>query len=162
FQASLMRNMEREWVPRIDLNVVVSEQDKERLRRIAPNARFTVVPNGVDTNYFSPAAAPEAGLVFVGGHGWYPNRDAMSYFAEAILPHVRRAHPDLPVTWVGRCPENIAVQYAGRYGIRVTGYVEDIRPYVAGAACYIVPIRVGGGTRLKILDAWAMGKAVVS
>ena len=66
------------------------------------------------------------------------------------------------MTWVGRSPTRVQEDYARRFGITVTGYVDDVRPYVQDAACYVAPIRTGGGTRLKILDAWAMGKAVVS
>jgi glycosyltransferase involved in cell wall biosynthesis len=101
-------------------------------------------------------------LVFVGGYSWYPNRDAMAYFGKTILPLVRRRYPDLSVTWVGRAPDAVKRDFENLYGIRLTGYVDDVRPVVSGAACYVVPLRVGGGTRLKILDAWAMGKAVVS
>jgi glycosyltransferase involved in cell wall biosynthesis len=69
---------------------------------------------------------------------------------------------DEPVTWIGRAPQPVRRDYEKKYGIQLTGYVDDIRPLVQAAACYIAPLRAGGGTRLKILDAWAMGKAVVS
>jgi glycosyltransferase involved in cell wall biosynthesis len=117
----------------------------------------------VDTTAFQPAPgdAPREGIVFVGGYTWFPNRDGMEYFASAILPHIREARPDVPVFWVGRAGPEVEERFAG-HGVEVTGYVEDIRPRVHRAACFVVPIRVGGGTRLKILDAWALGKAVVS
>jgi polysaccharide biosynthesis protein PslH len=98
----------------------------------------------------------------VGGYGWYPNRDALEFFAADILPDVRAAEPEVRVQWVGRAPKATQTWYRQRYGIELTGYVDDIRPYVHSASCYVAPLRVGGGTRLKILDAWAMGKAVVS
>lgn len=161
-QAAFTENEERTWCSRVALNVVVSKGDGERLAAIAPGARITVVPNGVDTSMFKPAGDSGRGLVFVGGYSWYPNRDAMAYFGEEILPLVRQVHPDIEVTWVGRAPEDVKREYQSRYGIELTGYVDDVRPYVARASCCVVPIRVGGGTRLKILDAWAMGKAVVS
>src|SRR5262249_52344196 len=126
-------------------------------------ARVTVIPNGVDVATFRPEPGRAEGLVFVGGSNWFPNRDALDYFCHEVLPHVRRMCGDgIPVRWVGRCSENDQRDYANRFGVQLTGYVDDVRPWVRDAACYIVPMRVGGGTRVKILDAWAMGKAVVS
>jgi glycosyltransferase involved in cell wall biosynthesis len=92
---------------------------------------------------------------------WFPNADALEFFDEEILPLVRARDEKMTVTWVGRAKPEVIARYATR-GIQLTGHVDDIRPYVAKAACYVVPLRIGGGTRLKILDAWAMGKAVVS
>src|SRR5205807_9147899 len=91
-----------------------------------------------------------------------PNRDALSYFGQDILPEIRRMGVHDPVFWVGRASDATQREYKQRYGITLTGYVEDIRPYAVPAGCFVVPLRVGGGTRRKILDAWAMGKAVVS
>jgi glycosyltransferase involved in cell wall biosynthesis len=120
------------------------------------------VPNGVDVERFEPAAGRDDGMVFVGGNTWFPNRDALDYFCNSILPLLREAGERAPVRWVGRASESERQDYGARYGVELTGYVDDIRPHVRDAACYVVPLRVGGGTRLKILDAWAMGKAVVS
>lgn len=161
-QANLTEAEERYWCDRVTLNVTVSETDRDRLSRLAPGARVTTVPNGVDTAAFQPTRGDQRGLVFVGGYTWYPNRDAMAFFAREILPLVRLADTELPVTWVGRAPEGVRSRYAAEHRMRLTGYVADIRPDVDAAACYVVPLRVGGGTRLKILDAWAMGKPVVS
>lgn len=161
-QAELLEAEERRWCRRVALNVAVSEEDRRRFRQLAPDAPFTVVPNGVDTHTFRPGAVPQGGIVFVGGYSWYPNRDALEHFAEDILPLLRPQAPDAAVRWVGRAPEEVRRDFRERHGIELTGYVDDIRPLVHEAACYVVPLRVGGGTRLKILDAWAMGKAVVS
>jgi glycosyltransferase involved in cell wall biosynthesis len=161
-QAGLLERMERYWCPRVSLNIVVSDVDAERLRRIAPAARCAVVPNGVDTEYFRPVQGEGRGVVFVGGSNWFPNRDALEFFCSEVLPLVRRIRGDVEVTWVGQASEHDQALFRTRYGVHLTGRVPDIRPYVASAACYVVPLRVGGGTRLKILDAWAMGKAVVS
>lgn len=161
-QARLMEAEERRWCGRFALNVTVSDEDARRLEEIAPGSRITVVPNGVDTSLFKPAPAATAGIVFVGGYGWYPNRDAMAYFAESILPLIRRHEAGVEATWVGRAPQHVQEEYDTRHSIDMTGYVDDIKPIVQRAACYVVPLRAGGGTRLKILDAWAMGKAVVS
>lgn len=162
FQSRLMEAEERRWCSRLALNITVSREDARRLKELVPEARVATIPNGVDTGFFQPARSEQGGLVFVGGYGWYPNRDGMTYFVRDILPLIRERRPDVEVTWVGRAPESVREEYQRRFGIRLTGYVEDIRPYVHGAACYIVPLRSGGGTRLKILDAWALGKAVVS
>jgi polysaccharide biosynthesis protein PslH len=163
-QASLMEREERRWADAVTLNVTVSSVDRETLEGLAPRARVTVVPNGVDTSYFEPAgtSSRQAGLIFVGGSSWFPNADAIAWFCEAILPRIREVGIDARVMWVGRASSAEQRRYTEKFGIRVTGYVEDVRPYIRDAACYVVPIRVGGGTRIKILDAWAMGKAIVS
>ncbi len=161
-QAKLLDREERRWCPRVDLNVVVSREDAETLRSVAPGVSTLVVPNGVDSREFTPGpVAPRREIVFVGGHTWFPNRDGMEFFVRDILPLIRERDQEVQVTWVGRASEEIRRTYA-ELGVHLTGYVEDIRPYVSRAACFVVPLRVGGGTRLKILDAWAMGKAVVS
>jgi polysaccharide biosynthesis protein PslH len=160
-QARLMEREERYWCPRVTLNVNVSPRDAQAMAQLAADARFAVVPNGVDLEYFKPEPNPGTGAVFVGGTTWFPNRDALQYFHADILPRLRDAGERAPVTWVGRATKREREQYSAD-GLELTGFVEDIRPYVHGAACYIVPLRVGGGTRIKILDAWAMGKAVVS
>jgi len=158
-----MKEEEQRWCPRVTLNVAVSEVDAEKLGNIAPGARFTVVPNGVDTDYFRPpATAGQGDIVFVGGTTWYPNKDALDYFTSTILPILKKKAATRRVAWVGRASPEEIDRYQKEFGITLTGYVEDIRPFVHAASCYIVPIRIGGGTRVKILDAWAMGCAIVS
>lgn len=165
-QADLLAREEERWCPQVSLNVTVSERDRQTLEERIPKGEYLVVPNGVDTNKFrygkSEDQQKESGIVFVGGCTWFPNRDALEYFSTDILPLVRELHPDVPVRWVGRAEEATRRHFRREHDIEMTGYVDDIRPLVHQAACYVVPIRVGGGTRLKILDAWAMGKAVVS
>lgn len=160
-QANLLAKEERFWMPRVALNVTVSDEDTRILSVIAPDARFASVPNGVDDEYFRPTGGSQAGCVFVGGTTWYPNRDALLWFMAEILPILRAHTQQAQVTWVGRASEQERQRYDGG-DVRLTGYVDDIRPFVASSACFIAPLRVGGGTRLKILDAWSMGKAVVS
>lgn len=122
------------------------------------------IPTGVDTEYFSPAATPVAAdqLVFTGAMDWYPNEDAILHFVDAILPLIRREAPDVRLSVVGRNPSPSLRAVATRAGVHVTGTVDDVRPFVRAASVYVVPLRVGGGTRLKIFEALAMGKAVVS
>jgi len=162
-QARLMEREEASWGACASLNVVVSEGERDALGRLVPPERIAVVPNGVDTRRFRPSTrASRQGLVFVGAYSWLPNRDAMEYLGREILPLIRARTGNVPVTWVGQAPERAKRTFARRYGIRLTGYVESIDPWVHSAACYVVPLRIGGGTRLKILDAWALGSAVVS
>ena len=160
-QATLTDREERRWCPRVDVNVAVSDEDRDLLREMAPSSRLIVVPNGVDTDYFEPRPGAAKGVVFLGGYHWFPNRDAMEYFADSILPELRKRCPDLPVTWVGKVPPP-AVERFEAEGIRMAGFVDDFRPVVADAACYIAPLRVGGGTRLKLVEGMALGKAIVS
>lgn len=164
-QARLMRREEEYWAPRVALNVTCSPEDKRALEQIAPGAAVLIVPNGVDVHHFTPPSSDvgraSSGLVFVGGMTWFPNADGMHWFTEEILPLLEQRGRRPDVTWVGRARPEAVDAYAA-HGVRLTGYVDDIRPYVHSARCYIVPLRVGGGTRLKLLDAWAMGQAVVS
>lgn len=161
-QAGFMEAEERRWVPRVALNVMVSEEDRRELERIAPGGRFCVVPNGVDVEEFRPGEGREEGLAYVGGTNWFPNLDALEHFGRDIQPHLRAAGAAFPVRWVGSATPEQQALYRERYGIELTGYVDDVRPYMRDSFCNIVPLRSGGGTRLKILNSWAMGKAVVS
>lgn len=162
YQARRMEEVERQWCARVALNVTCSERDGERVARLAPGARVAVVPNGVDTGEFHLDDAAGHGVAFVGGTNPFPNLDALHFFAADVLPHLRAAGREVPVTWIGRASPEQRSDYRARYGIELTGYVADVRPMLRDAACHIVPLRVGGGTRLKILNSWAMGKAIVS
>lgn len=162
YQARLRERVEREWCRRVALNVVVSEQDRALVRRLAPASRVTVIPNGVDIEEFQPTGTRGSGLAFVGGTSPAPNLDALEFFCDEILPHLRRAGSPGPARWIGRASSPQRRYYAARHDVELTGYVEDVRPFMQEAACHIVPMRAGGGTRLKILNSWAMGKPVVS
>jgi len=162
-QAQLQRNEEERWCPQVALNVTVSDRDRESLKEIAPEARIETIPNGVDTELLAPDwSAQTRGIVFVGGLGWFPNRDALEYYCNEILPAIRTRVGDVETTWVGRAGDEEIRRIGQKYGVRLTGYVPAIDPFLRDAACYVIPMRVGGGTRLKLLDAWAMGKAIVS
>jgi glycosyltransferase involved in cell wall biosynthesis len=162
YQARLMEREERQGSAQVALNVAVSAQDRTLLARIAPASRVTVISNGVDVEEFQPDDMRGTGVAFVGGTNWFPNLDALDFFCDQILPHLRAAGATVPVRWVGSASPEQRRHYRARHGVEVTGYVDDVRPYMREAACHIVPLRAGGGTRLKILNAWAMGKAVVS
>jgi len=161
-QSKLMEKSEREWCERLALNVVVSDHDRALLEEIAPAARFAVVPNGVDTEEFQPSAARGHGVAHVGGLTWFPNLDALEFFGREILPHLRAVNPHVPVRWVGSASPAQQRRYGAEFGVEITGYVDDVRPFMHDAACHVVPLRAGGGTRVKILNSWAMGKPVVT
>jgi len=164
-QADLVEKIERRLSPRFDLNVLTSERDEGRLRALAPEARTMVVPNGVDTEFFSPSSPDlevPGRVVFLGPTYMFPNRDAVEFFLDSIWPSVRESCPEATFHTVGKNSANEKARFESRPGTSAVGYVSDIRPAFAAAECSVVPLRVGGGTRLKILDAWSMGKAIVS
>jgi glycosyltransferase involved in cell wall biosynthesis len=159
-----VRSRERAACRAVDLTITVSEADRQCLTALAPRARISAIPTGVDTSYFSPNGAPERPnrLVFTGSMDWHPNEDAMLHFIDAILPRIRRQVPDVSLAIVGRRPTDRLRSAAERAGALVTGTVDDVRPFVREASVYVVPLRAGGGTRLKIFEALAMAKPVVS
>ena len=159
-----MRQYEARACARASLTVAVSEADRALLAANAPGADIRAIGTGVDTTYFHPNGAVEApaSLVFTGSMDWYPNEDAIMYFIAEILPELRREVPGLSLAVVGRDPAERLRAACATAGVQVTGTVADVRPHVAEAAVYVVPLRIGGGTRLKIFEALAMGKAVVS
>ena len=163
-QADRIERLERELCPRFALNVTTSELDAQRLHRLAPGAATVTVPNGTDTEFFQPwgPAADSGPVVFVGPTYSYPNRDAVDFLLDEIWPTICAADPSASVRLIGRGAAADHARYETRPGVRALGHIADIRPALAQARCCVVPIRIGGGTRLKILDAWAMGKAVVS
>ncbi|MBX5491934.1 MAG: glycosyltransferase [Chloroflexi bacterium] len=146
--------------------VAVSETDAALLRRIAPDAHLVTLPNGVDTSQFGPAPPPAAApptLVFTGTMDFRPNVDAVVWLADAILPRLRQRYPDLRCLVVGKSPASAVRAAAKRCpALVVTGAVADVRPYLAAAHVYVVPLRMGSGTRLKVLEAMAAGVPLVS
>ena len=166
-----MRRIEGAALRRFDLVLAVSEADGATFERLYPGALrrpVHVVQTGVDTGYFTPVeAAASAGkqrahLVFTGSMDWLPNEDGMLFFVREILPRIRREEPDTTLSIIGRSPTPAVRRLAGEPGVEVTGRVDDVRPHVAAGTVYVVPLRVGGGTRLKIFEAMSMAKAVVS
>jgi sugar transferase (PEP-CTERM/EpsH1 system associated) len=162
-----MLRFEKDALARFDLALAVSNADRDTFQRLYPDALQTpahVVQTGVDTSYFVPSPAPErrAHLVFTGSMDWLPNEDGMQYFVREILPRIRQVEPDATLSIIGRAPTPAVRRLADAPGVEVTGRVDDVRPHIAAGAVYVVPLRIGGGTRLKIFEAMAMGKAVVS
>jgi polysaccharide biosynthesis protein PslH len=186
-----MLRYEHRALARFDGVLAVSEADSQTFRRLYPDAirqPVHIVPTGVDTEYFTPrddtrlkpyatdespaidespvaqdfSPAPSRSLVFTGSMDWLPNEDAMLFFCRETLPLIRLEEPDVTLSIVGRAPTPAVTALARQHGVIVTGRVEDVRPYMRDAAVYVVPLRIGGGTRLKIFEAMAMAKAVVS
>ena len=163
-QAYRSERMARQLCPEFALNVMMSEMDARRLQALAPGAATLVVPNGTDPEYFRPnGGKPVPGrVVFVGPTFNFPNRDAVEFLLGEIWPRIRAADRTTSLRLIGRNATADQSRYAAESGVTPLGHVADVRPALSEAGCCVVPIRVGGGTRLKILDAWAMGKAVVS
>ncbi len=164
-QAERVHSFEQRACKQFDLIVAVSDDDKRRLETEYQADNVVVVPNGVDTEYFTSAAIPEEPnrLVFTGSMDWRPNQDALLYFYREIWPLIVAEKPNTELWLVGRRPPSslTALARADRR-IHVTGQVDDVRPYIDAAPVYIVPLRIGGGSRLKILEALSMKKAIVS
>jgi sugar transferase (PEP-CTERM/EpsH1 system associated) len=164
-QGHKLRRFERKACSYFDHHTTVSERDKQTLQKMYPGTMVTVVPNGVDTNYFKPidTQIDEDSLIFIGGMSWLPNLDAMIYLIRDIWHLIQAREPNTSMNLIGRMPSKEILKFSrSNPSFKTLGFVDDVRPYMAKTAVYVVPIRVGGGTRLKILDAMAMGKAIVS
>ena len=163
-QERMFRRYERTMGNCFDLVACASEVDRELMERICPGLSANVIPNGVDTELYKPNHddEEETAIIYTGSMDWFPNEDAAIYFIEEMLPMIQIKRPELKFYVVGQYPSERLKRYNNRTGIVVTGRVDDVKPYIARAAVYVVPLRIGGGTRLKILEALAMGKAVVS
>ena len=161
--AQRLRKAEQEWCTQFRVNLVVSTEEEELLKSWVPGVETAVVANGVDIEYFTPRPDPGGRtLLFCGGLSWYPNRGAMEFFFDKIWPRLTAWSTDVQMYVVGRRPPGWLQRLGERDDrIRVTGFVDDVRPYFEKATAYVCPIKDGGGTRLKILDALAMGIPVI-
>ncbi len=161
--AKLLDRLETRLVTLCDAHTVVSEREKAKLLERNSEANVTVIPNGVDTSAFaySEATHPGTTLLFVGSMDYHANIDAVTWFAKKVWPAVARRFPTLEFAIVGRSPGR-EIRLLACDKIQVTGTVPDVRPFYAKALAVVVPLRVGGGTRLKILEAMAMGVPVIS
>lgn len=160
-----MAAFEKNFLQKSDHVLTVSEADSNFFHRFVDSSKMTVISTGVDTNFFRPDSSKEVPhrLVFCGSMDWMPNEDGVLYFVRSILPLIRKAVPDVEFTVIGRRPsEKLRAAIGSEPGVQFTGRVEDIRPFVHEGSVYVVPLRIGSGTRLKIFEAMAMGKAIVS
>jgi glycosyltransferase involved in cell wall biosynthesis len=164
-QASKMEAYERKICRTAKHIIAVSDIDASRMKQMFQIDTVTSVPTGVDVEYFARPAtsAPAADIVFCGSMDWLPNVDAVVHFISDILPLVRQKLPAATFTIAGRSPDaKVLKAVQGLAGVTVTGKVDDMRPYLWGSKISIVPIRIGGGTRLKIYECMAAGIPVVS
>ena len=164
-QARKLRRLEQETCHQFDVNLTVSELDTQTLQARNPQAHCHVVENGTDTEYFHPSDVPTEPntLIFAGGLSWYPNVSGIRFFVQQIWPILKQKCPGIRLYLAGRSPARAVVELAqSDPAIDLIADPEDIRPWIWKASVFICPIIDGGGTRLKILDALAMGKAVVS
>ncbi len=160
-----LERAERQYCPEFDFNFTCSDIDTARLQNLSPQCRAFTIPNGVDTAYFSPRADATKGdrLLFIGSLNWYPNVEAVEFIANGIWPAIKKRYPDIAIDIVGANPPKSIERLAKTDpSFRVHGFVDDILPFFASAKCYVCPIKDGGGTKLKILDALAMGMAIVA
>lgn len=163
-QAHRLVAYEREQAKNFPLNITVSAADGKKLQSICPTARTASIPNGVDTNYFTPRTGGETpALIYTGGMNMFANRDAVDWFLDAIWPRIKAAVPEVRFYAIGQRPSaRLLAEAAKDPHVEAPGFVDDVRPWVARSAVYVVPLRVGGGTRLKMVDAMAQGKAIVA
>ncbi len=159
-----MKNWERQWARKFDHCIVVSPLDKQYLAARPPLLDTSIIENGVDAEKFKPLAQPRMHktILFVGTMGYGPNADAVLYFSKHILPRIRENVPDVQFVIAGHHPPPHVKQLETDPDIRVTGYVKDVCEVYEKAVLSVVPLRAGGGTRLKILESMALGRPVVS
>ena len=155
----------------VDGVAAVSQADATALQRLVPGLDPAIVPNGVDLELYDESTSlakrgdvllHPSSLVFTGKMDFRPNVDAVLWFADQVLPRIRAARPGVHFYVVGQKPHARLDSLRQRDDVTLTGWVEDVRPYIAGAAVCVIPLRMGGGTRLKVLEAMAMSKAIVS
>ncbi len=159
------RTIEAQVCRSFDHIIAVSQQDQQTLSHEFGVKNVSTLPTGVDTDFFRPFdGQPQAGnLVFVGSMDWDPNEDGIMWFLREVYPRIHDAIPNASLSVVGRNPSSRLRAAAARQpGVRVTGWVPDVRPHLAQAEVVVVPLRAGGGTRIKIPEAMAMGKPVVA
>ena len=166
-QATIFRRLEQQCYAQSDLTFVCSEEDKQLGKSLAPNGKYSVVGNGVNSEYFQSASTDridaQSTVVFTGGFGYEPNRDAVRFFVKEILPNIWQQRSDCRFLFAGFDAERLWKELAmDDDRIQFECSPADIRPYFQCATVFVVPLRVGGGTRLKVLEAMSMGRAIVS
>jgi polysaccharide biosynthesis protein PslH len=160
-----LRHYEKKAIPLFDVCVVCSELDQDKVNRTGLSKNAQVIPNSVDSVYFKPGPAGSGSsldILFPGNMSFSPNVDAVRFFAQEVFPDISRKVPTSRFVIAGKKPVQSVLSLANGTGIIVTGELPDLRPVYDQSAVVVIPIRYGGGTRIKILEAMAMGKAVVS
>ncbi len=162
-----LRSFERRVCRQSDQVVCVSGADAIAIQQLDPTLKARVIPNGVDTDFYqrdkvTPLDLPPHSLVFTGTMDFRPNVDALLWFAQAVLPLIQLRVPDVRIYIVGQRPHARLDVLRTDPAITITGAVDDTRPYITAASVYIVPLRMGGGTRLKLLEALSLQAPVVS
>ncbi len=160
-----LKAYEKKVCGKFNLNITCSSTDTDRLLQAVPGLQADTIPNGVDLDYFKPIGLEqrETSIVFAGGLSWYPNIAAMEFFVKQIWPKLVGEIPSVSMTVIGRNPPKWLSDFSKETkNFDVTGFVDDVRSYIDQATIYVCPINDGGGTKLKILDALAMGKAIVA
>lgn len=155
---------ETDVLRRFGVYITTSDAEKRSIKQYVPESIVYTAENGVDTKYFRPSGTPpqECSLIYTAWFGYYPNVEAVTHFARSIFPLVRKELPEVRFYIVGKEPPDAVLKLGNADGITVTGYVEDVRDYFAKAGAAVIPLKTGGGTRLKILEAMASGVPVVS
>jgi len=167
-EAKLLFQFECRVARHADASLFVSEAEADLFRERSGVTNVQAVENGIDTDFFDPAAAfrriDTTGklIVFTGQMDYRPNVEAVTWFAETVLPHIRVVHPDAVFVIVGRNPTAAVTALANQDGIRVTGEVADVRPWLDAAACVVAPLKIARGIQNKVLEAMAMARPVVA
>ena len=159
-----MLRFERRAGADFDAVIAVSDQDRDFYETRYDWHHAHAIDTAVDTDYFAPRSNVETDrrCVFIGSMDWLPNEDGVRYFVREVWPLVRSRYPDATFQIVGRHPSAAVLGLHGRDGVEVTGNVPDVRPFLADAQVTVIPLLVGGGTRLKVFEAMAMAKPIVS
>ena len=160
-----LERYEKAFCPEFTFNFTCSEIDTQRLLEISPTSKAHTIPNGVDTEYFKPDPnySKHNRLIFAGTLSWYPNIEAVNFIAKEIWPKIKKLFPNVRLDIIGaNPPDNIVALAKHDPQFNVHGFVDDIRPLLNEAKCYVCPIKDGGGTKLKIVDALSMGMAIVA
>ena len=163
-QQLAFQRYERVLSPKFDAVTCTSDIDAAVFQQYCATDAIEIIPNGVDITHYQPDVTAEAPahLIYIGSMDWYPNEDAVGFFVNEVLPRIQESVPEVKFSIVGGNPSPRVQKLAAREGVVVTGRVPEIKPYFAEATVFVVPLRIGSGTRLKILEALAMGKAIVS
>jgi glycosyltransferase involved in cell wall biosynthesis len=165
-QTQRLREYETKALRFFDRVIAVSENEQAALSRLVPGISVEVIPNGLDLRQFAPITGADEErpdqLIFTGTMDFRPNVDAVTWFARLVWPVIRQARPEARFVIVGRRPSPVVEALKAIPGIEVTGRVPDVQPYIRQSTLFVLPMRMGGGVRFKLLEALAMGKAVVT